>query len=183
MLCARYKLTEEKLAECEDGEAIMELIYYFVDSKVIPAIREQGDISVKFLGDKSKLPEKLAAKCIEAEELAENKPFVCNVAHNYGGRDEIVNAVNRAVADGHTAVSEELLSRYMYTYQSPDPDMIIRTGGDFRISNFLLWQNAYSELIFTDTLWPDFGEADVKKCIAEFNSRQRRFGGLATDEA
>lgn len=167
----------------EEVEAIMELIYHFVDCKVIPTIREQGDISVKFLGDKSGLPDKLAAKCIEAEELAKDTPFVCNVALNYGGRDEIVNAVNRAIADGHTTVSEELLSRYMYTHPSPDPDMIIRTGGDFRISNFLLWQNAYSELIFIDTLWPDFGESDVKKCIAEFNSRQRRFGGLDPDDA
>ena len=145
---------------------------------------ERDKVKMEFFGDLSALSPELRQLCERTREISKGYDGCqVNICLNYGGRDEIVNAVNRAVADGHTAVSEELLSRYMYTYPSPDPDMIIRTGGDFRISNFLLWQNAYSELIFTDTLWPDFGEADVKKCIAEFNSRQRRFGGLATDEA
>ena len=166
----------------EEVDAIMELIYLYLDQRVAPTVKEQGNISVRFLGDRSALPKKLADKCTEVENLAKDKPFVCNIALNYGGRDEIVNAVNRAIADGHTRVSEELLSRYMYTYPSPDPDMIIRTGGDFRISNFLLWQNAYSELVITDTLWPDFSRRDVEECIAEFHSRKRRFGGLTPED-
>lgn len=166
----------------EEVDALMELIYRYIDEAIIPAIKKDGDLCVKFIGDKSALSEELRAKCIEAERLAENKTYVCNIALNYGGRSEIVNAVNRAIADGHGYVDEQLLSGYMYTAASPDPDMIIRTGGDMRISNFLLWQSAYSELIVIDTLWPDFGRSDVKRCMAEFSSRRRRFGGLDPDD-
>ena len=166
----------------EEVDAIMELMYNYIDDVVIKTIAKEGDICVKFIGDKSALSEKLRLKCIEAEQMATDKPFVCNIAFNYGGRDEIVHAVNSALADGHSTVSEDVLSRYMYTSGSPDPDIIIRTGGDFRISNFLLWQCAYSEFIVLDTLWPDFGKADVEKCMAEFNSRHRRFGGLDPED-
>ena len=166
----------------EEVDALMELIYQYVDEVVIPAIKRDGDLCIRFIGDKSALSDKLRAKCIEAEQLASDRPYVCNIALNYGGRAEIVNAVNSAIADGHRTVNEEILSKYMYS-SSPDPDLIIRTGGDFRISNFLLWQSAYSEIIILDTLWPDFGRADVEKCFAEFNSRQRRFGGLDSEDS
>ena len=167
----------------EEVDALMELIYEYVDSTVIPAIKKDGEFCVRFIGDKSALSEQLREKCLEAENLAKDRPFVCNIALNYGGRAEIVNAVNSAIADGHTSVDEQLLSKYMYTCGSPDPDMIIRTGGDLRISNFLLWQSAYSEIIVIDTLWPDFGRSDVQKCMAEFYSRHRRFGGLDPDDS
>lgn len=166
----------------EEVDALMGLIYYYVDSVVIPAIKKENDLCIRFIGDKSALSEKLRNKCIEAEELAKNRPYVCNVALNYGGRDDIVHAVNSAIADGYTEVNEEILSRYMYTYGSPDPDIIIRTGGDCRISNFLLWQSAYSEIIVIDTLWPDFGRADIDRCLEEFNRRTRRFGGLNPED-
>ncbi len=166
----------------EEVDALMDLIYYYVDSVVIPAIKKENDLCIRFIGDKSALSEKLRNKCIEAEELAKNRPYVCNVALNYGGRDDIVHAVNSAIADGYTEVNEEMLSRYMYTYGSPDPDMIIRTGGDCRISNFLLWQSAYSEIIVIDTLWPDFGRADIDRCLEEYNRRTRRFGGLDPED-
>ena len=166
----------------EEVDALMDLIYRYIDEHVLKALKKDSDLCVKFIGDKSALSEKLRNKCIEAEKLAENRPFVCNVALNYGGRDEIVWAANRAVADGHSKLTEEILSRYMYTADSPDPDLVIRTGGDFRISNFLLWQSAYSEFIILDTLWPDFGKADIDRCIIEFNSRHRRFGGLDPEE-
>ena len=110
--------------------------------------------------------------------MAADREFTCNVALNYGGRDEIVHAANTALADGHTVLTEEILSRYMYTSKSPDPDMIIRTGGDFRVSNFLLWQGAYSEYIVLKTLWPDFGDRQIMKCVRKFYKRDRRFGGL-----
>ena len=161
----------------------MELIYQYIDGVVIPAIKKDNELCIRFIGDKSALPQELRDKCIEAEELAKNRPFVCNVALNYGGRAEIVDAVNRAIADGHSSINEELLSKYMYTAGSPDPDMIIRTGGDLRISNFLLWQSAYSEIIVLDTLWPDFGRTDVERCMAEFYSRRRRFGGLDPEDS
>ena len=166
----------------EEVDALMELIYQYVDEVVIPAIKRDGELCIRFIGDKSALSDKLRAKCIEAEQLASDRPYVCNIALNYGGRAEIVNAVNSAIADGHRTVNEEILSQYMYS-SSPDPDLIIRTGGDFRISNFLLWQSAYSEIIILDTLWPDFGRADVEKCFAEFNSRRRRFGGLDSEDS
>ena len=163
-------------------DALMELIYSYIDGVVLKYLADDGNFCVKFIGDKSALPEKLRLKCIEAENMAKDKDFVCNIALNYGGRDEIVNAVNSALSDGHTCVNEEILSKYMYTNSSPDPDLIIRTGGDFRLSNFLLWQSAYSEIIILDTLWPDFGESDVDKCISEFYSRHRRFGGLNPED-
>ena len=166
----------------EEVDALMELIYQYVDEVVIPAIKKDGELCIRFIGDKSALSEQLRNKCIEAEQLATDRPYVCNIALNYGGRAEIVNAVNSAIADGHRTVNEEILSQYMYS-SSPDPDLIIRTGGDFRISNFLLWQSAYSEIIILDTLWPDFGRADVEKCFAEFNSRRRRFGGLDSEDS
>jgi undecaprenyl diphosphate synthase len=160
----------------------MELLYKYVDEVAIKKIKSDKDFCVKFLGDKSALSEKLRNKLIEAEKLGEGRPYVCNVAFNYGGRDDIVHAANCAIADGHRELTEEILSRYMYTAGSPDPDLIIRTGGDFRVSNFLLWQCAYSEFIVLDTLWPDFGREDVLACVTEFNKRHRRFGGLDPED-
>lgn len=166
----------------DEVDTLMDLLYRYVDEVAIKKMKSDKEFSVKFLGDKSCLSEKLRNKLIEAEEMGKGRPFVCNVAFNYGGRDDIVHAANLAIADGHRELSEEILSKYMYTYPSPDPDLIIRTGGDFRISNFLLWQCAYSEFIILDTLWPDFGGEDVLKCVEEFNKRHRRFGGLDPDE-
>ena len=174
--------TENWKRPADEVEQLMELIYKYIDEKVIDYIKKDPDFCIRFIGDKSALPEKLRNKCIEAESLASNRKFVLNLALNYGGRDEIVHAVNMAIKDGHTDVTEEILSKYMYTCESPDPDLVIRTGGDFRISNFLLWQSAYSEFIITDTLWPDFGKADIEKCVAEYNSRHRRFGGLDPED-
>ena len=159
-------------------DALMDLIYTYVDRVVIPEIKKNGELCVRFIGDKSALSEELRNKCIEAEELSKDKPYVCNVALNYGGRDEIVHAVRSALADGHRDINEEILSEYMYTSHSPDPDMVIRTGGDFRISNFLLWQAAYAELYFTDVLWPDFGPEELDKAIEDFYTRKRRYGGV-----
>lgn len=166
----------------EEVDALMDLIYRYVDGQVTKTLASNSDLCVRFIGDKSALSEKLRNKCIEVEKMAENRPFVCNVALNYGGRDEIVTAANRAIEDGHTHLTEDILSQYMYTSASPDPDLVIRTGGDFRISNFLLWQSAYSEFVIIDTLWPDFGKAEIDYCIKEFNSRRRRFGGLDPEE-
>lgn len=166
----------------EEVDMLMDLCYKYVDEVLIKRIISDGKFSVKFLGDKSALPEKLRNKCIEAEELAKDRPYVCNVAFNYGGRDDIVHAANSAIADGYTTLTEDILSKYMYTSPSPDPDLIIRTGGDFRISNFLLWQCAYSEFVILDTLWPDFSRKDIEYCIEEFYKRNRRFGGLNKED-
>ncbi len=166
----------------DEVDAIMKLVYKYVDEVVIPKIISDKDFSVKFIGDLSVLSDELRAKCLEAENMAKDRPFVCSVALNYGGRDEIVNAANRAIADGHEKVTEDILSGYMYTSPTPDPDLVIRTGGDFRISNFLLWQSAYSEYVIFDTLWPDFGEKEIMKAVNDFYSRNRRFGGLDKED-
>ena len=107
---------------------------------------------------------------------------LCNVALNYGGRDEIVKAVNDAIKEGVTNITADDISKRLYTAKSPDPDLIIRTGGDLRISNFMIWQSAYSELYVTDTLWPDFDREDVIKAATEFYSRKRRYGGLNPED-
>ena len=166
----------------EEVDTIMKLVYKYVDEVVINKIKSDKNFSVKFIGDLSVLSEELRNKCLEAENMAKDKDFVCSVALNYGGRSEIVHAANEAIKAGHTELNEGLLSSYMYTSPTPDPDLVIRTGGDLRISNFLLWQSAYSEFVFLDTLWPDFGEADIMKAVRAFYSRKRRFGGLDKDE-
>ena len=107
------------------------------------------------------------------------------VAFNYGGRWDIVQACRQAVADGldPSQVTEEKLSQYMALREAPDPDLFIRTGGEVRISNFLLWQVAYSELYFTECLWPDFDDAELDRALAVYASRDRRFGGVKPDAA
>ena len=112
----------------------------------------------------------------------ENKGMYLNIALSYGSRQEITSAVRelaREAAEGKISpddISEEMISRRLYTWESPDPDLVIRTGGDQRISNFLLWQSAYSELYFTEKCWPDFGVEDLQEAIAVYASRERRFG-------
>lgn len=167
----------------EEVDALMNIFEQYADEIIKKSASKEIDFTVKFVGDKSGLAESLREKCIEAERVTAGHPFVCNIALNYGGRSEIVNAANLAIADGHTALTEDILSRYMYTAASPDPDLVIRTGGNLRISNFLLWQIAYSEFIITDTLWPDFSQEDVEKCISDFYLRSRRFGGLDPEDS
>jgi undecaprenyl diphosphate synthase len=107
-----------------------------------------------------------------------NERIILNVAFNYGGRAEIVDAVRQIIRDGYApeAVTEELISRYLYTGDLPDPDLIIRTGGEYRLSNFLIWQAAYAEYYSTPTFWPDFDEAELAAALAEYSQRERRFG-------
>ena len=162
----------------DEVNGLMELIYRYIEEVAIPNIKADSNFCMRFVGDKSRLPEKLRNKCIEVEELSGDREFVCNIALNYGGRDEIVHAVNEAIADGCSPVTAEDISRRMYTSHSPDPDLIIRTAGELRVSNFLIWQGAYSELYVTDTLWPDFGRKDLVAAVEAFYKRKRRFGGL-----
>ena len=166
----------------QEIDVIMKLIHKYLIEVVEEKIKTDKDFCVKFLGDKAKLPAKLRDKCIEVEQMAKDRPFVCSVALNYGGRDEIVHAANEAIKAGHTELTEEILARYLYTGTTPDPDLVIRTGGDFRTSNFLLWQSAYSEYVILDTLWPDFGDKEIIKAVKEFYTRKRRFGGLDKED-
>ena len=160
----------------KEVDAIMKLMdHYFEECE---RDMEQYDFQLTFLGDKSVFDEKRRARMERLEQRSKGRTFRLNIALKYGGRDEIVHACNRLMAEGRTEVTEADLARAMYTAESPDPDLIIRTGGDLRISNFLLWQAAYAELYFTDVLWPDFGPAELDAAIEDFNKRKRRFGGV-----
>ena len=164
----------------EEVDGIMNLIYGYLER--VGQIGKEYKTSVRFIGDKSMLPEKLRRKCIEIEKMSSSRENIINVALNYGGRDEIVRAVNEAIKEGCNPVTEADISRHLYTSDSPDPDLIIRTGGDLRISNFMIWQSAYSELYVTETLWPDFGRAELIKAAEEFYKRKRRYGGLDPED-
>ena len=165
----------------EEVDTIMKLVYKYVDEVVIEKIKTDKDFSIRFIGDLSVLSDELREKCLEAENMAKDRPFVCSVALNYGGRAEIARAASLAALEG-TPITEEAIARNLYTAGTPDPDLIIRTGGDLRISNFLLWQSAYSEIVVLDTLWPDFDKGSVVRALSEFLGRKRRFGGLNKEE-
>lgn len=111
------------------------------------------------------------------EKSSKNTGLTFNIAFNYGGRAEIIDAVNKVIKSGAANITEEEFGKYLYN-NLPDPELLIRTSGEMRISNFLLWQIAYSEIYITDTLWPDFDEAELEKAIENFNKRDRRFGGV-----
>ena len=140
---------------------------------------------VLFLGDKSGFSENLQNLIKEVEESSKDcTGMTLNIAMNYGGRDEIVKACKSIALKVKNSelslddIDEEVLSNEMYTKGQADPDLIIRPSGEYRLSNFLTWQSAYSELVFMDILWPDFTEKDLDKAILEYNSRNRRFGGV-----
>lgn len=158
-------------------DAIMALLEQYLDSFFDDEDSKRLG-RIRFIGDTSVLSLPLKAKIKMIEGLTANRTSVINVAVNYGSRLEITNAVNKLISSGKTNVTPEDIDAQLYTAGCPDPDLIVRTGGDLRISNFLLWQAAYSELYFTDTLWPDFGPEDIDRAVTEFYSRKRRFGGL-----
>ena len=164
----------------EEVDGIMNLIYGYLDE--VKQLNDDFDATVRFIGDKSALPARLRKKCIQMEELSRGRPRTVSIALNYGGRDEIVRAVNRAIEEGCDPVTEADISRYLYTPECPEVDLIIRTGGDMRLSNFMIWQSAYSELYVTDTLWPDFGRDGVIRAAEAFYKRKRRFGGLNPED-
>ena len=135
-------------------------------------------VHYRFIGDLSRFDDALRCRIERIEEATRDREFVLNIAFNYGGRSELVRAFEILRASGKTEVSEEDISAALYTSDCGDPDLIIRTGGDLRISNFLLWQAAYAELYFTDVLWPDFSSEDVDAAVEAFYSRKRRYGGV-----
>ena len=130
------------------------------------------------MGDTSKFPKELQDKLAEVTEKTKNNTgLVVNLAINYGGRDDIVHSVNKLLSQGKTTVTEEDINQNLYSFPAPDIDFLIRTSGEMRISNFMLFQMAYSELYFTKTYWPDFGRKELDKAIEEYSKRNRRFGG------
>ncbi|WP_311487068.1 isoprenyl transferase [uncultured Anaerococcus sp.] len=158
---------------------LMDLLIKFVNSKLEQLMAE--DCKINFLGDISKLPAKTREACNFAlEKTKDNKSLTINIALNYGGRDEIVRAFKEIMEKGYgkNDITEELISENLYTAGQSDPDLLIRPGGEIRLSNFLIYQLAYTELYFTDVLWPDFTEDDLREAILAFTKRDRRYGGL-----
>ena len=167
--------TENWKRPAMEVNAIMQLLDRFI--KDAKEDNDKNKIRYVFLGDKSGLAPALADKCTELEQLTENNPSLLNIALNYGGRAELVYAC-RKLAERGGEITEADVSAALYTGHCGDPDLIVRTAGEYRLSNFLLWQSAYAELYFTDTLWPDFSETDLSAAVMEFSRRKRRYGGV-----
>lgn len=166
----------------DEVDTLMELFYRYIDD----AYGFSGKKArIRFLGDKSPFPQKLREKMEKLEkDSAAYDSITIMLAMNYGGRDDILYAAKRAAelaAAGDIKVSdidEKVFGGLLYTGSAPDADLVIRTSGEERISNFLLWQSAYAEFYFTDVLWPDFNEKELMKAIEVYSSRKRRFGGV-----
>jgi undecaprenyl diphosphate synthase len=174
--------TENWKRGVEEVSGIFKLLVVYVDREL--AELNANNVKVRILGDYERLPANAVERLKRSlETTADNGGMCFNIALNYGSRDELARAA-RAVAEdvraGRLAVSDidaALVSDRLYTAGMPDPDLIIRTGGERRLSNFLLWQSAYSEFVFSDVYWPDFSPEEFEKAIAEYQGRERRFGG------
>jgi undecaprenyl diphosphate synthase len=164
-------------------ETLWRLLRFYL-RREIPDLME-NNIRLQAIGRIEALPEQVRAELENAVlETSRNTGLQVNLAINYGGRAEIVDAINAALRSrlaGEVAVDEETISAHLYTGGQPDPDLLIRTSGEMRISNFLLWQIAYAELYVTDTLWPDFTRRDLLGAVLDFQKRERRFGGVTAD--
>ncbi len=173
-----FAFSTENWARPEDEvNFILKLLVDYIDNKLDSLL--ERDINLRFLGRREKLPESI----IMTIEKAERETSHCNgmnliIALNYSGRAEIVDAVKKIVSQGVTDISEENFKEFLYFPDVPDPDLLIRTSGEIRISNFLLWQIAYTELYFTEILWPDFDENEFLKALYDYQSRERRFGRI-----
>lgn len=166
----------------EEVSGLMSLLIVALSKHLIKL--EVDGVRIRVVGDSAGVSDKVREALDNAEkETAHNSKLVLTVAFNYGGRWDIVQACKKAIAAGVApdALSEEVLSKYMAMSYAPDPDLFIRTGGEIRLSNFLLWQSAYSELFFTDCLWPDFDAKELDRALAEFAQRERRFGGVTAE--
>ncbi|MBQ8620761.1 MAG: isoprenyl transferase [Oscillospiraceae bacterium] len=165
----------------EEVSGIMKLLGKYLQEALQDM--EKNRVRFRFFGDLTRLSPELQKLCRDAENRSAEYDVQVNFCLNYGGRDEIVRAARRfaqEVAEGKRQpeeLTEEVLSDYLYSAGVPDPELIIRPSGELRTSNFLLWQSAYSEYVFMDILWPDFGTKDLDKAIAEYHRRNRRFGG------
>lgn len=160
----------------KEVDSIMSLLEQYV-SECEKDIKKYN-VYYRFIGDLGRFDEGLRERIRAIEEKTAGNEFVLNIAFNYGGRSEITRAFNRLAEAGKPQITEEDIAGELYTVRGGDPDLIIRTGGDLRISNFLLWQAAYAELYFTETLWPDFDEEALDGAIEDFYARKRRYGGV-----
>lgn len=175
--------TENWKRPAKEVNSLMDLLIVYVEKQLTRL--NENNVKIVTLGDVSVLPSKTKESILEAcRKTNSNSGMVLNIALNYGGRDDIVfackNLINEVVDNKIKIddIDEEIFKRYLYTKNQPDIDLLIRSGGDLRISNFMLYQMAYAELYFTDCLWPDFTEIELYKAIIEFQKRNRRYGGI-----
>lgn len=167
----------------DEVDALMNLLRNYLRDCIKTA--NKNKMKVRIIGDRSRLDKDICERIKELEKVTENNTGLnFNIALNYGSRDEITRAVRR-IADDFAAgaidresITDKLISGYLDTAGIPDPDLLIRTSGEERLSNFLMWQLAYTEFYFTDVLWPDFDEKELKKAVVRYNSRDRRYGGI-----
>ncbi|MCD6577232.1 MAG: isoprenyl transferase [Anaerolineaceae bacterium] len=174
-----YAFSTENWKRSQDEINGLMQILADVLEKEMEELHRQG-VCLRHIGRLEKLDPILQKKINSAIELTkDNNRLILNIAWNYGGRDEIIYAVQRIIMEGIKAdeINEEIFGKFLFTHQSPDPDLVIRTSGEMRTSNYLIWQSAYSEWYFTPTLWPDFGRDQLKEAIIDFGNRDRRFGG------
>lgn len=164
----------------EEVQGLLRILEDVIDRE-LQQLFDQG-VQLRHIGRLDRLTPHLRNKVMQAVELTRtNDRLILNVAFNYGGRDEIVSAIRGMLQDGVKVddINETLVSQYLYTAGVPDPDLIIRTSGELRGSNFLIWQGAYSEWYFTSTYWPDFDKEELRKAVIEYSRRERRFGGVS----
>ena len=176
---AVYAFSTENWARPVDEVADLMAIFGETIERELPDLAEQG-VRTRFVGRRDRAPDALREQMETLErETARNERLHLWIAFDYGGRAELVQAARRLVADGVGAaeIDDEALEARLYEPELPDPDLVIRTSGEQRLSNFLLWQSAYSELVFVDDLWPDFGPEQLRAAVAEYAGRRRRFGG------
>jgi undecaprenyl diphosphate synthase len=169
------------------GDEVQGLMHILADviDRELPELNRQG-VQLRHIGRLERLEPLLREKVLHAiEETRHNDRLVLNVAFNYGGRDEIIHVIQRIIEEGIPAedVTAELVESYLFTAGTPDPDLIIRTSGEMRVSNFLIWQGAYAEWYVTPTYWPDFDKEELRKAIVAYGLRDRRFGRLSTAES
>ena len=175
--------TENWKRSSEEVGALKQLFRYYMVRLL--KIAKQNNVRVKMIGDRRRFDEHIIEGINRLErETKENTGLTFVIAVNYGARDEITRAVSRLAADcvqGRVKaeeITEDVLSSYLDTAGMPDPDLLIRTSGEIRLSNYLLWQLAYTEIYVTDCLWPDFNEEELKRAVVQYNKRERRFGGV-----
>jgi undecaprenyl diphosphate synthase len=164
----------------EEVQGLMRILEDVIDRE-LQQLYDQG-VQLRHIGRLDRLKPSLREKVLHAIEYTRgNSRLTLNVAFNYGGRDEIVCAIKGMIQDGVKAeeITDNLVSQYLFTAGEPDPDLIIRTSGELRGSNFLIWQGAYSEWYFTPTYWPDFGRDELAKALEEYNNRERRYGRVS----
>ncbi len=169
--------TENWGRPAEEVRGLMGILENVIDSELAELHRE--GVQLRHIGILERLDPMLREKVLHAIELTkDNDKLVLNIAFNYGGRDEIVHAIQHMIYDevAPQDVNDELVSKYLFTHGVPDPDLVIRTSGELRISNFLIWQAAYAEWYFTPVYWPDFDKAELRKAVEEYSHRERRYG-------